>query len=206
MSITSFDHIAQQDTANLRSRARRIRCDMPPVKVQRNYRLLAQYFWASPIYQKSRCIAFYYPVNNEAGSINLINQALRDGKKCFLPVINRTDHSMKFIRVGAGTVLKKNGYGIPEPTGRCSTSLVQLDLLLIPLLGFDDHGSRIGMGGGYYDRALEFTRRDQYYRRPRLIGLAHENQKLTSIKPQAWDIPLDGVFTESGFRTFTNKN
>ena len=113
---------------------------------------------------------------------------------------------MKFIRVGTGTILKENAYRIPEPVGLCSSSLSRLDLLLIPLLGFDDTGSRIGMGGGYYDRALEFTRYDQYYRRPYLIGLAHDNQKLSTIMPQDWDIPLDGIFTESGFKKFTNNN
>lgn len=202
----SVDHIAKKNTEVQRSIARYNRLDMPMVKTQRNCRLLAQYFFTSRIYRKSRRIAFYYPVNNEAGSTSLIMQSLRDGKKCFLPVINRTNHSMKFVRIGAGTILKKNDYGIPEPTGLCTLPLSQLDLLLMPLLGFDKRGSRIGMGGGYYDRALEFTRSDPYYRHPYLIGLAHENQKLPTITPQAWDIPLDGIFTESGFKTFTNND
>ena len=206
MPKTSVDHRPAQDTAALRSMARRIRSDMPQAKAQRNCRLLTQYFFTSLIYLKSRRIAFYYPVNNEAGSIDILTQSLLDGKKCFLPVINRTSHSMRFIRVGSRTVLKENDYGIPEPVGLCSLPLSRFDLILIPLLGFDGHGARIGMGGGYYDRALEFTRYDQYYRRPHLIGLAHDNQKLSTITPQTWDIPLDGVFTESGFKKFTNDN
>ena len=178
MPKTSIDQPTTQDTAALRSMARRIRSDMPQAKTRRNCRLLTQYFFTSLVYQKSRRIAFYYPVNNEAGSIDILTQSMRDGKECFLPVINKTNHSMKFIRVGTGTILKENAYRIPEPVGLCSSSLSRLDLLLIPL----------------------------YYRRPYLIGLAHDNQKLSTIMPQDWDIPLDGIFTESGFKKFTNNN
>ena len=206
MPKSSDNQPVAQNIAALRSTARRIRSDMPQAKIQHNCRLLTQYLFASRIYQRSRLIAFYYPVKNEAGSIDILAQSQQDGKECFLPVIDHTNHSMRFIRTGAGSTLKKNVYGIPEPVGLYSVPLNRFDILLVPLLGFDGYGSRIGMGGGYYDRALEFTRYDQYYRRPRLIGLAHDNQKQTTIAPQAWDIPLDGVFTESGFKQFTHYN
>jgi 5-formyltetrahydrofolate cyclo-ligase len=206
MPESSVNQPLTQNIVALRSTARRTRSDMPKATIRRNCQLLTRYFFASRIYQKSRRIAFYYPVKNEAGSIDILMQSLQDGKECFLPVINRTSHSMKFIRTGAGTVLKENAYSIPEPVGLSSMPISHFDAILIPLLGFDRFGSRIGMGGGYYDRTLEFTRYDQYYRRPRLIGFAHDNQKQLAITPQAWDIPLDGIFTESGFKLFTHYN
>ncbi|MBT5031228.1 MAG: 5-formyltetrahydrofolate cyclo-ligase, partial [Proteobacteria bacterium] len=122
----------------------------------------------------------------------------------FLPVLNPANHSMVFVRTHARTVLKNNWYGIPEPTGFSSLPINRFDIVLLPLLAFDASGSRIGMGGGYYDRALEMVAGRQYYRTPQLIGLAFDKQKCSTIQARPWDVPLDGVFTESGFKLFTN--
>ena len=175
-------------------------------ELQRSNKLLIQHFFSSRVFQKSRRIAFYYPITNEAGSVDIIRQSLQRGKKCFLPVINPTSHSMVFVRTGARTVLKKNRWGIPEPTGFSSLPINRFDIVLLPLLAFDASGSRIGMGGGYYDRALEMVVGGQYYRAPQLIGLAYDKQKCSTIPTRPWDVPLDGIFTESGFKLFTNHN
>ena len=65
----------------------------------------------------------------------------------------------------------------------------------MPLVGFDKTGNRLGMGKGYYDRT--FAENSPFFRRPRLIGLAHSIQEATLI-PNLWDVPLDAVFTEKG--------
>ena len=65
-------------------------------------------------------------------------------------------------------------------------------------MAFDTSGQRIGMGGGFYDRTLGKTRGDSSWKRPYLIGIAHELQKVTSIKSHKWDVPLDAVVTEAG--------
>ena len=69
---------------------------------------------------------------------------------------------------------------------------------MVPLVGFDSHGRRIGMGGGFYDRSLKHRLRTSAPRRPRLYGLAHECQRVDSIKARAWDVTLDAIFTEAG--------
>lgn len=103
---------------------------------------------------------------------------------------------MVFVRVRPGTRLVYNRWGIaePKPVLKHSISPRRLDLVLMPLVGFDEAGHRIGMGKGFYDRA--FTFRHSKYRRPILTGLAHECQKVAGgITPSAWDVSLDALAT-----------
>jgi 5-formyltetrahydrofolate cyclo-ligase len=71
------------------------------------------------------------------------------------------------------------------------------DIILMPLLGFDAAGTRLGYGGGYYDRTLAAL-----HKRPKLIGLAFAVQELPLIPRESHDVPLDAVITESGLRQF----
>ena len=78
--------------------------------------------------------------------------------------------------------------------GEAALYLPALDAILVPLVGFDDRGHRLGMGGGFYDRALaDLARRP---RRPRLIGVAFEFQRRPRLREAAWDQPLDQVVTD----------
>ena len=86
----------------------------------------------------------------------------------------------------------------PEPR-ICADRLIaarNLDLVIVPLLGFDSDCNRIGMGGGYYDRSFAFTRRYRHIKGPYLLGLAHESQRVEQLDAQPWDIALDAVITE----------
>ncbi len=67
---------------------------------------------------------------------------------------------------------------------------------MMPLVGFDADCNRLGMGGGFYDRTLDYLRWHRAWNRPRLIGLAHACQQVARIEPQPWDIPLEAVVTE----------
>jgi len=66
----------------------------------------------------------------------------------------------------------------------------------MPLLAFDDRGTRLGSGAGFYDRCLRHLHAERHWRRPKLIGLGYEFQRVTCVRAQRWDIPLDGVITE----------
>ena len=94
--------------------------------------------------------------------------------------------------------LRLNRYGIPEPGGPDRRDARFCDLVLLPLVGFDARGHRLGTGGGYYDRALAFRRLRRYWRGPRLVGLAHSSQALEAIRPLPTDVTLDAVITERG--------
>lgn len=110
----------------------------------------------------------------------------------------RRENRLWFLPYRPGEPLHPNRFGIPEPSrhrGRIGPPW-NLDLLLVPLVGFDADCNRIGMGGGFYDRTLAYLRHRTHWRRPRLIGIAHECQRVEQIHPRTWDIPLDAVATE----------
>lgn len=118
--------------------------------------------------------------------------------RCYLPVLKPAPQKhLWFAPHRLGDPLQPNRYGIPEPdTNRHPPlPLRQLDIILMPLVGFDEKLNRLGMGGGYYDRSLAFLHHSQW-RRPRLIGIAHECQKVNQLIPAPWDIPMDALVTE----------
>ncbi len=73
-----------------------------------------------------------------------------------------------------------------------------LDLVFVPLVGFDATGMRLGMGAGYYDRAFAFLRQRRHWRHPRLIGLAYSFQQVPHIEGAPHDVRLNCVITEKG--------
>ncbi len=94
--------------------------------------------------------------------------------------------------------LQPNHYGIPEPSsGLQGITPAQLDIIFVPLLAFDSLGTRLGMGKGYYDRALaEFRSGKTANEKPLLIGLAHECQRVERLERAIWDVPLDRIITD----------
>jgi len=120
------------------------------------------------------------------------------GKIIYLPVlVPFSRQKLWFAKYAPSDRLVLNRFGIPEPVRRRLIKPCALDLVLTPLVAFDSRGHRIGMGGGYYDRSFAFLRRRRHWRKPRLLGLAYELQKLPGIIPNDWDIPLDAVATEA---------
>ena len=94
-------------------------------------------------------------------------------------------------------------YGISVPRLRLTPISPQwLDLIVIPLVGVDGEGRRLGMGGGYYDRALAFRRRRRCWKGPHLVGLAFDCQRTKVKFADAWDLRLDSLATESGVEHF----
>ena len=74
--------------------------------------------------------------------------------------------------------------------------------MLVPLVAFDGAGNRLGMGGGFYDRTFAYRARRRRWRKPWLIGVAYEFQRLKSLPQRPWDVLLDGVLTERGLERF----
>ncbi|CRI65142.1 5-formyltetrahydrofolate cyclo-ligase [Thiocapsa sp. KS1] len=152
---------------------------------------------------RARRIAAYWPTDGELDPLPLVHQALERGKAAYLPILGMAfgregRAKLRFARYLPRQRMRPNRFGIPEPglRGRHVRPVRDLDLILMPLVGFDSNGNRIGMGGGFYDRTLAYLKTRRHWRRPRLIGLAHECQRLETIVPNPWDIPLDAVVTE----------
>ena len=111
---------------------------------------------------------------------------------------------MQFARYLPGMPMRPNRFAIPEPAiARAQLLPAQsLDLILMPLVGFDRSGNRLGMGGGFYDRTLAFRHHRDGYRGPLLLGLAYQFQCLDGLQARHWDVPLDGILTEKYLRRF----
>ncbi|MDO8907934.1 MAG: 5-formyltetrahydrofolate cyclo-ligase [Pseudohongiella sp.] len=155
-------------------------------------------------YRRARSVALYLSTASEAGTARLLKMVLRDGKRCFLPVLHPWQkHKMLFVRYTGAEFLRSNRWGIKEPQlaqQRCLKP-TQLDLVILPLVAFDMEGHRLGMGKGYYDRAFAF--RCQTEGKPFLLGLAHECQLAGQLLPvAAWDVDLDAVATADRIITF----
>ena len=82
--------------------------------------------------------------------------------------------------------------------------LKYMDIIFVPLVAFDRNGNRLGMGGGFYDRALAFTQNSTNLSRPLLLGLAHHFQEVERLTSKKWDIPLNGILTDQEFIKITN--
>ncbi len=115
---------------------------------------------------------------------------------------------MLFGRINANSQFIVNKFGIPEPDIRTEGWVYShnLDLVLTPLVAFDDNGNRIGMGGGFYDTTLAHLRVHSNWQRPYVIGLAHELQRFDSIGRNAWDIPLKAAITDQNIYHFDTRN
>ena len=153
-----------------------------------------------PAYQNSQHIAVYIAADGEIDPLLLVQNAWKQGKQIYLPLVDpKGTHTLTFLPWQEDTVMVNNKYGIPEPDSSLYKALPtqELDLVLLPLTGFDENGRRMGMGGGYYDRTFSFVREENTQsQQPRLIGLAHECQKVENIPSESWDIPLAGIATD----------
>ena len=151
------------------------------------------------MFRHARRIAAYWPADGELDPRPLLEWLIRRGRRGFLPALRPgRRRKLWFLRYRPGEPMRKNRLGIPEPSRRQRRLALAwtLDLILVPLVGFDAHCNRLGMGGGFYDRTLSFLRHRTHWHRPRLIGIAHECQRVDQITPRPWDVPLDAVATE----------
>lgn len=180
----------------LRRRCRAARSAMGKAARSEASRTICKRLRSSSEYWRSRRIAFFWPMGTEVDLRELMGSALAHGKQCYLPVMQR-DGGLGFVRYREGDPITPNAQRIPEPRFRPQEELPasQLDLVCMPLSGFDRSGTRLGMGGGYYDRAFAF-RLDPQSSKPRLVGVAFACQELPSIPREPWDVPLGALVTE----------
>jgi len=155
-----------------------------------------------PMFAAGKRIALYLPFDRETDTAELIAQARRRGVRVFVPVISDRRHCrLRFYPLEGRTVPGTYGILIPSISRR-PVSPQWLNLIVVPLVGVDGGGRRLGFGGGYYDRALGFRRRRHTWMGPRLVGLAFDSQRTNRTFAQAWDVKLNSLATESGIQHF----
>jgi len=154
----------------------------------------------NPDLHRARHIAIYLPNDGEIDPHPYMAMAMARSKGVhfYLPVLHPIHPGrLVFSPYYDGIELTANRFGIPEPA--FSKGLRRpawaLDAVMFPLVGFDAHGGRLGMGGGFYDRTFAFTRLRPRLA-PKLIGLAHHCQQVNKLPIEPWDVPLHSVVTD----------
>lgn len=193
------------DTASLKSQLRREyrrrRVEIPEKQRREAALRAARQLSLTALFRRTQHLALYLAYGSELETSPLIELSLAQGKCVYVPKIVG-EGGMQFVAIGAQTRMRPNRYGIDEPLGRTmQRNAHAMDLILLPLTAFDAEGRRLGTGGGYYDRALAFHRPQQ---RPAFVGYAYGLQEAPALPTEPWDIQLNAVVTEHGYRTFRN--
>jgi 5-formyltetrahydrofolate cyclo-ligase len=192
------------DKTRLRSQLQRRRREVTAGQRVHAARQIVRHALRGGLLRRYRHVGVYLPHGAEINTLPLLNRVLSLGKQTYLPMLPfGRGKQLWFNRIEAGNRWTYNRFGIAENHGGRTVRAQQLDLVFMPLVGYDDYGYRIGMGGGYYDASLAFLQRRRYWRRPYLVGVAFACQHVAGKLPHdAWDIPLNAILTEQGLYHF----
>ncbi len=194
MSSSEKGHSRKQLRRELRHRRRSLSCAQ-----QRNssHHILRQLF-LQRFFIKANRVGLYWPADGEVDVSDLTSW---QGKSWYLPQISDSLRSWErqrlFFQLFDPDRLALNKYGIVEPCydPRFHIRPAMLDVVLVPLVGFDRQGNRLGMGKGYYDRTFE--KLTTAWHKPTLVGIAHSVQECKDLTSNSWDIPLQAIATEN---------
>ncbi len=179
---------------HLRNEIRQRRKNLTPEQ-QADFALqAAERIISHPKIQAAETISVFLSFDGELDTTPLIARLWQEGKQLCLPVLHPlSPHHLLFLRYSPDTPLVRNRLKILEPRLDVTQviPLSRLDIILTPLVAFDNHGQRLGMGGGFYDRTLEHWQDGGPYP----IGLAHDCQQVDALPAEHWDVPLPEVIT-----------
>ena len=149
-------------------------------------------------------VAVYKSFSGELPTSAIIQKLWQLGFNTVLPVLHPfAKGHLLFLHYAPDTPMTTNKYGIAEPelNAQYVVPLSNIQILLMPLVGFDSQGNRLGMGGGYYDRTLAQWHNGN---RPNLspIGLSYNEQQVEKIPVESWDIPLPEIITPAQYWRF----
>jgi 5-formyltetrahydrofolate cyclo-ligase len=139
---------------------------------------------------KDALVGFYWPIRGEVALHGLVRALIEAGARAALPVVMAKQQPLEFRAWHPGARMARGVWNIPIPAER---QVVRPSALLVPLVGFDSRGYRLGYGGGFYDRTLAALSPQ-----PLAIGVGYQLGRLATIHPQPHDIPMDAIVTEAG--------
>lgn len=174
----------QTEKQKLREILSTLRKALPQHLVQQYSQEVCQLLLDFKAFQDAKHIGYYHAVNNE---VSLQSLSKIPGKIFYLPKIS--EQSLVFCQ--DIQVYEKNCFGILEPTSHQHVAVEKLDIMLIPMLGFDQNGHRLGMGKAYYDKLLSTI-----FKKPLLIGVAYSFQERAHIPYETHDQSMDFIITE----------
>lgn len=189
------DATIEEAKAALRAAAHKRRAAFhPSLRSEAAAAATRHFFDAVPV-AKNEVVAGYWPIRDEMDVKSVIAKLMDAGQPVCLPVVIGDEQPLELRMWQDGAPLYEAGYGTLAPADDAPRA--EPDVILMPLLGFDKKGTRLGYGGGYYDRTLA-----SLSKRPRLIGFAFTLQEVDHIPREAHDVPLDVIVTEAGVRNF----
>jgi len=193
--------MTQLDPSILRKTLRKRRQQLSESQQESHAQQACQHLIDASLLNNSKRIALFLSQDGELDTQSLIKQLWKiPTLEVYLPTLEtQPNWHMGFARYTPQTQLIPNKFNIPEPAVPQKEHLSgeMMDMVIVPLVGFDKAGNRMGMGGGYYDRTFEFKRLKAHLK-PLLIGWAHSCQQVDQLKNQPWDVPLNVMVTENG--------
>jgi 5-formyltetrahydrofolate cyclo-ligase len=197
--LTTEPHPATGDPDALRRQLRARRRAITGTARQQAARRLSRLIDKSRLLRPGRRIGLYLAMPEELDTAPLLQLAQRRGCVIALPRVTSKRHARMRFFVFDG-FMKRGAYGIREPGGRLGLRALELDIVFMPLVGFDATGNRIGMGKGFYDRCLAHRMALRIWRRPLLVGIAYEVQQVWSLPGGRHDVPMDVIVTDCALR------
>ena len=183
------------DTPTIRRRCLEARRRLTPAERYRASDAIVRQLLRSRLFARSRSIGVYLAMHDEVNLDSFIRTAWTCGKQLFVPRILRK-REMFFVELRPESSIVRNRYGIWEPRDGHAVGAWALDWIVVPMVAFDGAMNRVGMGSGYYDRALAFAHHTHSATLPRLTGVAFACQKVPAIAANPWDIGVSRVYTE----------
>jgi len=188
--------------STLRKRLRTLRRSLDAADHARRSGLATAAIKRLPAFKCGARIAIYLPFDRETHTAALVADAQRRGVHLYVPVVSDLRHRrLRFYPLSGGTHPGVFGIAVPRRRGK-AVEPRWFHCIIVPLVGIDGAGRRLGVGGGFYDRALAFRRLRRHWRGPRLIGLGFECQRVADVHADPWDVRLDALATESGVHHF----
>jgi 5-formyltetrahydrofolate cyclo-ligase len=188
---------------DMRRRLRALRAELTPGQRTAAAHAIAKHIAGTRWLRGARAVGLYASIGTEVPTAALRDLARKRNCPVYLPcIVDYRYRRMVFAR-DAGALPSINRLGIPEPDTLQIIAARALSVVLLPVLGFDPHGTRLGTGGGYYDRIFAYRRHRHSWHRPLLVGIAFQCQQVPLIERGSHDVPLDAVVTEAGISIFT---
>ncbi|KMT64592.1 5-formyltetrahydrofolate cyclo-ligase [Catenovulum maritimum] len=179
----------------IRQKIRKLRQNLTPTEQQIASQQIAEQVLNRFDFTDKDHVAIYLSNDGELDTHLLIQALWQLDVKVYLPVLHHfCTGYLSFYLYQPETPMIKNKYGILEPELNCTTicPIKQLEYVFLPLVAFDSEANRLGMGGGFYDRTFEHKNP-----KTKLIGLAHDCQKVDKLPIESWDVPLDKIISPS---------
>ncbi|XZG70497.1 5-formyltetrahydrofolate cyclo-ligase [Chitinibacteraceae bacterium HSL-7] len=154
--------------------------------------------------KRGQRLAGYMAAGSELSLLPTLLTALVRGCQVYLPHTPKRGRRMHFARLDHASHWYRGNFGISEVVHTDRVRARQLDVVLVPLLGFDTTLARMGQGGGYYDATFHFRRNRKSWRRPLLVGIAFDEQQILMLPAERWDLRLDMIVTPSRILRFSN--